>query len=88
MDKEMENKLKAVYFDVIQRVHEEESNERLRAVVQEFIDDTTAVNGATPYIKFIWMQAALNHIALQCRNFSLQEKTQMLDDFRKLLFAK
>lgn len=74
-----------IFEQIINEVTED--NERVRAASQEFIDSTVGLK-SSGYAKRIWMQAVSNHVAIQCRDLSLKDKTEMLDDFRKLLFAK
>lgn len=80
--------LNSIYGQILNDVIESENNDTLRSAVQEFIDSTTGLKPVTPYMKRIWMQAAANHVALQCRDLPDKAKNDMIDDFRKLLFAK
>lgn len=78
----------SIYGQILKDVVESENNDILRNAVSEFIDNTTGLTPIDYNTKRIWMQAVSNHAAIQCRDLSLKDKTEMLDDFRKLLFAK
>lgn len=78
----------SIYGQILKDVIESENNDALRNAVSEFIDNTTQLKPIDYNTKRIWMGAVANHAAIQCRDLSLKDKTEMLDDFRKLLFAK
>lgn len=73
-----------------------QASEDIRRVCMEFIDEFTTLASLPPtewdgyfvVMYKIWSQAVVNHIAIMNNHMPDADKKRMMEDFKKLLFAK